>query len=637
MCIVSHVPIDYRAVGLKVGLEIHVQLNTGRKLFCNCPPVIRNDEPHFRVTRRLRPSMSELGEVDPAAMWEFRKHRVFVYEGYYDTTCLVELDEEPPHEPDPESLEVALAVAQMFNAKVFDEIYVMRKIVIDGSNTSGFQRTMLVAHDGLAKFFDYKVPIQTIALEEDAARKIEERGDTVVYRLDRLGIPLIEISTGILTYSPQEIMEVAYYIGHSIKMTGKAKRGLGTVRQDVNVSISNGAKTEIKGVPDLSLIPKVIEYEVQRQLNLLAIRDELRSRGVREDWFTEDFIDVTDIFSGTKSNILRRVIDTGGRVIAIKVPGLRGLLGKEVQPGRRFGTELADRVRVWTSLSGLIHSDELPGYGITGEEVSRVSSRLGVDSFILLAGNNDRDLADAVKVIIERIKEAMYGVPEETRAANPDGTTKFMRPRPGAARMYPETDLRPIRVTIEMLEKARSLIPEPIESRVNRYISYGMSRELAMQVIRSPYYDLIDYLIEEFKDKVSATLIANTLVNTLRSLQRDGVDVSRINEEHLRDLFNALSNGAITKEAIPDVLRAWAEEPSANINAIIGKLGLSKMSYGEVREVVFKRARELGIKDRDKLIKALIRDLRGRADPSDVIRAVDEYLNTEKSSQRSGL
>jgi len=633
MCIASHVPIDYRAVGLKVGLEIHVQLNTGRKLFCNCPPVIRNDEPHFRVTRRLRPSMSELGEVDPAAMWEFRKHRVFVYEGYYDTTCLVELDEEPPHEPDPESLEVALAVAQMFNAKVFDEIYVMRKIVIDGSNTSGFQRTMLVAHDGLAKFFDYKVPIQTIALEEDAARKIEERGDTVVYRLDRLGIPLIEISTGILTYSPQEIMEVAYYIGHSIKMTGKAKRGLGTVRQDVNVSISNGAKTEIKGVPDLGLIPKVIEYEVQRQLNLLAIRDELRSRGVREDWFTEDFIDVTDIFSGTKSNILRRVIDTGGRVIAIKVPGLRGILGKEVQPGRRFGTELADRVRVWTSLSGLIHSDELPGYGITGEEVSRVSSRLGVDSFILLAGNNDRDLADAVKVIIERIKEAMYGVPEETRAANPDGTTKFMRPRPGAARMYPETDLRPIRVTIEMLEKARSLIPEPIESRVNRYISYGMSRELAMQVIRSPYYDLIDYLIEEFKDKVSATLIANTLVNTLRSLQRDGVDVSRINEEHLRDLFNALSNGAITKEAIPDVLRAWAEEPSANINAIIGKLGLSKMSYGEVREVVFKRARELGIKDRDKLIKALIRDLRGRADPSDVIRAVDEYLNTEKSSQ----
>jgi glutamyl-tRNA(Gln) amidotransferase subunit E len=620
------VPVDYRAVGLKVGLEIHVQLNTGRKLFCNCPPVVRNDEPHFRVVRRLRPSMSELGEVDPAAVWEFRKHRTFIYEGYYDTTCLVELDEEPPHDPDPESLEVALAVAMMFNAKIFDEIYVMRKTVIDGSNTSGFQRTMLIAHDGLAKFFDYKVPIQTIALEEDAARKIEERGDTVVYRLDRLGIPLIEISTGILTYSPQEIMEVAYYIGHSIKMTGKAKRGLGTVRQDVNVSIEGGAKTEIKGVPDLSLIPKVIEYEVQRQLNLLAIRDELIKRGVKEEWFVKDFVDVTDIFSSTKSNLIRRVLDGGGKVIAIKTPGLRGILGREVQPNRRFGTELADRVRVWTSLSGLIHSDELPGYGITAEEISKVSSRLGVDSFILLAGTNDKDLNDAVDVVIDRIKEALHGVPEETRAANPDGTTKFMRPRPGAARMYPETDLRPIRVTPEMIEKAKLLIPEPIESRVSRYVSYGMNRELAMQVIRSPYYDLIDYLIEEFQGKVSATLIANTLVNTLKSLQRDGVDLSFITEEHLKSLFNALAINMITKEAVPDIIKAWSKEPNKDINIVIKELGLLRMSYEEVKKVVFERAKELNIKDKDKLLKVLMKDLRGKADPNDILRAIDEYL-----------
>lgn len=331
---------------------------------------------------------------------------------------------------------------------------------------------------------------------------------------------------------------MAYYIGHSIKMTGKAKRGLGTVRQDVNVSIEGGAKTEIKGVPDLSLIPKVIEYEVQRQLNLLAIRDELIKRGVREDWFVKDFVDVTDIFSSTKSNLIKKVLDGSGKVIAIKTPGLRGILGKEVQPNRRFGTELADRVRVWTSLSGLIHSDELPGYGITAEEVSKVSSRLGVDSFILLAGTSDRDLVDAVDVIIDRIREALHGVPEETRAANPDGTTRFMRPRPGAARMYPETDLRPIRITEDMLTRAKALVPEPIESRVGRYISYGMSKELAMQVIKSPFYDLIDYLISEFQGRVPATLIANTIVNTMKSLQRDGIDVSVITEDHLKAIFN---------------------------------------------------------------------------------------------------
>ncbi len=620
--------IDYKALGLKVGLEIHIQLDTKRKLFCHCPPVIRNDEPHFRIVRRLRPSISELGEVDPAAIWEFRKHKTFIYEGYHDTTCLVELDEEPPHEPDEEALEVAIAVALMFKARLFDEIYVMRKIVIDGSNVSGFQRTMLIAHDGMAEFFGYKVPIQTIALEEDAARKIEEKGDYVVYRLDRLGIPLIEISTGVLTYSPQEIMEIAYYIGHSVKMTGKAKRGVGTVRQDINVSIEGGAKTEIKGVPDLALIPKVIEYEVLRQLNLLRIRDELRNRGVKEDWFVKDYVDVTDIFANTRSNVIKRVLEKGGRVIAIKTPGLKGILGWEVQPGRRFGTELADRVRVWTGLTGLIHSDELPGYGIAAEEVSRITSRIGVDSFILLAGTNERDLRDAVDVIIDRIIEALHGVPEETRAANPDGTTRFMRPRPGAARMYPETDLRPIKVTIELIERAKTLVPEPIESRVNRYVSYGMSKELAMQVVKSPYYDLVDYLIERFKDKVPASLIASTLVNTMKSLQREGVDLSAITEKHLEELFDAYARGVITKEAIPDILKEWTRNPNARVEEVARKLGLLRIGYEDVKKIVFERAREIGIKDRDKLLKALMRELRGKADVGDIMRAIDEYLST---------
>ncbi len=394
----------------------------------------------------------------------------------------------------------------------------------------------------------------------------------------------------------------------------------------MNVSIEGGAKTEIKGVPDLSLIPKVIEYEVQRQLNLLVIRDEMIKRGVRGDWFVKDFVDVTDVFSSTKSNLIRRVLDNGGRVMAVKTPGLKGILGREVQPNRRFGTELADRVRVWTSLSGLIHSDELPGYGITAEEVSRVSSRLGVDSFILLAGTSDRDLVDAVDVIVDRIREALHGVPEETRAANPDGTTRFMRPRPGAARMYPETDLRPIRITEEVLTRARALIPEPIESRVGRYVSYGMSRELAMQVIKSPFYDLIDYLISEFQGRVPATLIANTVVNTMKSLQRDGVDVSVITEDHLKAIFDGLAQGVITKEAIPEIITAWSKEPGKPINDVINKLGLRRMGFDEVRKYVMERAPRLGINDRNKLMNALMKELRGRADPGDIMKAIDEYL-----------
>jgi len=472
--------VDYRALGLKTGLEIHIQLNTRRKLFCHCPPVLRDDEPHFKLERRLHVSVSELGAVDPAVLWEVRKRRKYVYEGYRDTTCLVELDEEPPHMPDEETLATAVAVAKLFNAKLFDEVHVMRKTVIDGSNVSGFQRTMLVAYGGRAKILGYDIGVETIALEEDAARKMGEEGKTVVYRLDRLGIPLIEIATEPMTYTPQQVEEVAWIIGYSVKITGKAKRGIGTVRQDVNVSIAGGAKTEIKGVPDLSLIPKVIEYEAARQVNLLKIAEELRRRGVQKVELST--ADVTAAFANSKSKIVRRVLDAGGKVIAVKAPGFQKLLGFEVQPGRRLGTELADYVRAWTELGGLLHSDELPGYGITAEEVRDVAGRIGVDSFVLLMGVEEKELEEAARIVADRLNMAPLGVPEETRSANPDGTTKFLRPRPGAARMYPETDLPPIKITFELVKKAEEVARVSLEGKLNELVSMGLSRDLALQL-----------------------------------------------------------------------------------------------------------------------------------------------------------
>jgi len=622
----SSTKIDYRALDLKVGLEIHVQLDSKRKLFCECPPVIRNDPPHFRIVRRLRPTLSELGEVDPAALWEFRKRRVYIYEGYYDTTCLVELDEEPPHDPDPYSLETAILVAKMFNAKVFDELYVMRKIVIDGSNVSGFQRTILVAHDGLADFFGYKVPIWTIALEEDAARKIEETEQYVVYRLDRLGIPLIEISTGPLSYSPQEIAEIAAYIGYSIKLTGRAKRGIGTVRQDLNVSIRGGAKTEIKGVPDLSLIPKVIEYEVLRQLNLLRIRDELLNRGVKSEDITPDVIDVTDVFTNTRSGIIRKVVEQGGKVLALRLPeGFRGLLGFEVQPGRRFGTELADYVRAWTWLKGIIHSDELPGYGITRDEVAKIEEKLGGKPFILIAGVSEQDLSDAVDVLVKRLRYALVGVPEETRAANPDGTTRFMRPRPGSARMYPETDLRPV-ITIEIVKRVENVQVETIDRRVERYVSLGTSRELALQIVKTPYADLADRLIEKYRDAVNPSVILSTFTTILKSLQKEGVDISKLTEEIFDELFSLLARGIIVKEAIPDILKECAKS-GAKPSEVVEKLGLRRLSFEEVLERVRQIVEKSGVRDENKLLGMCMRELRGKAEVEDVRRAIRTVLS----------
>jgi glutamyl-tRNA(Gln) amidotransferase subunit E len=607
--------VDLKTIGLKTGLEIHIQLNTKRKLFCHCPPVLRDDEPHFRIERRLHISLSELGAVDPAVEWEVRKKRRYVYEGYRDSTCLVELDEEPPHLPDEEALVTAVAVAKIFNAKLFDEIHVMRKIVVDGSNVSGFQRTMLVAYGGRAKILGYDIGVETIALEEDAARKIKDEGKYIYYRLDRLGIPLVEIATVPMSYTPQEVEEVAWIIGYSVKITGRAKRGVGTVRQDVNVSIAQGAKTEIKGVPDLSLIPKVIEYEAMRQLNLLKIRDELKRRGVAK--LELSIIDVSDVFRNTKSKIVRNILDRGGVVLGVKTPGFSKLLGFEIQPGRRFGSDLADYVRAWTELGGLIHSDELPGYGISADEVRHAAAKMGVDSFVLLMGTEERELFEAARVVVDRLNAAFEGVPEETRAANPDGTTRFLRPRPGAARMYPETDLPPVKITFEIVKAAEEAARRTLDAKLAELTSMGVSKDLALRLIKSPHLDKFEEYAARFKD-VSPQLIASILVNTAKALTREGVEVS---EEKLLSIFDALQRRVITKEAVEDILRNL--KPGESAEEAARRLGLVRLPYEEVAKIVEQVVKEVG---REKALGEVMKRFRGRVDVDDVRRVLQLYF-----------
>lgn len=578
--------------------------------------MLRDDEPHFRVERRLHISVSELGAVDPAVVWEVRKRRKYIYEGYRDTTCLVELDEEPPHLPDEEALVTAVAVAKMFNAKLFDEIYVMRKTVVDGSNVSGFQRTMLIAYGGRAKILGYDIGVETIALEEDAARKISEEGKAMVYRLDRLGIPLIEIATEPMAYTPQEVEEVAWIIGYSVKITGRAKRGVGTVRQDVNVSIAGGAKTEIKGVPDLSLIPKVIEYEAVRQVNLLKIAEELKRRGVGRVELS--VADVTAAFANTKSRLVRKVLDSGGRVLALKTPGFQKLLGFEIQPGRRFGSELADYVRAWTELGGLLHSDELPGYGITAEEVREVANRLGVESFILLMGVEESELLEAAQVVVERLNMAPKGVPEETRAANPDGTTRFLRPRPGAARMYPETDLPPVKITFEIMKRAEEVAKINLDAKFKELISLGLSKDLALQLIKSPHLEKFEEYLDKFRS-VPPQLIASILLNISKALAREGVEIDGAKIESVLD---ALNRRVITKEAVEEILRNM--RPGESAEEVARRLGLVRLPYEEVKKIVEEVSRQTA---KEKIIGEVMRRYRGRVDIEDVKRALAEIAS----------
>ncbi len=419
--------INYQELGFKCGLECHQQLE-GKKLFCNCPTLNSDKGPDIKFVRKLKAVAGETGDVDIAAEFEMLKNKKIVYEGNSEDICLVEQDDEPPHELNKQALETTIKVALLLNAKIVDEIQVMRKIVVDGSNVSGFQRTALVAMDGFIDTSQGRVKIPTICLEEEAAQKIEEDKDFVKYRLDRLGIPLIEIATSADIKSPEHAKEVAGHIGMILRSVEGIKRGLGTIRQDVNISIKEGERTEIKGFQDLKSIPKVIEYEVKRQLD------------------------------------------------AIKQ-------GKKLE--------------------------------------------------------------------------------KEVRKAEPDFTTSFLRPLPGAARLYPETDCLPVKIERKHIEKLRKELPKLLAHKEDELEKkYKIPKQLAKELINN---DNFEQFIKKF-NKIEPLTIANILINIPKEIKtRFNLDSSKLKNEDFEEILSYLNESKITKEAIIDLLVKKIKNENINL------------------------------------------------------------------------
>ena len=572
--------MDYKKLGFKAGLEIHQQLDT-HKLFCGCPSVITEDIDYF-FERVLRPTQSELGDIDKAALLEAKRKRRFLYTASERSTCLVEADEEPPHLANREAVDIVLTIALMINARIVDEIHFMRKIVIDGSNTSGFQRTALVAVNGRIK----DVCIPTIALEEDAARKIKEEKNLVNYGLDRLGIPLVEVATDASIKNPRHAREVAEYIGSIFQSTGRVKRGLGTIRQDLNVSIKNGARVEIKGVQSLSAISRVLEKEVLRQLDLIKIKEILQERKItREKILNSKVLEITDVLRRADSRIVKKSLEKGDSIaLAVLLPGFRGLLKLG---NSRFGKELATHAKIASGIGGLIHTDELPGYGISEEIVEEISKRLKLkkdDAFAICIGKKDV-LKKAVEVIKDRAAKALDGVLEEVRRALPDDTTEYMRPLPGAARMYPETDVPPIRVKKDYLDKLRKNLPELPEKKLERLKRrYTLNEEQIKQILLAGYEKDFEFIVKKFPK--FENIVARTILNTIPELEKEGVDAEKINLEMLLNLFSALKEGKFAKEGIPELLKYLSSNPKSSIDRAIKDCGLARIDLREVEKLI---------------------------------------------------
>jgi glutamyl-tRNA(Gln) amidotransferase subunit E len=424
------------------------------------------------------------------------------------------------------------------------------------------------------------------------------------------------------------------YIGRILRATGKVKRGIGTIRQDINVSIRDGARQEIKGIQELSLISTVIEREVQRQIALLEIRDELKRRGAAK--IKKRFINVTEVFSGTGSRVIRDAIAKGGIVLAAKLPKFADLIGKELQPGRRFGTELADLAKIYGKVGGIFHTDELPACGISAEEVEKlknVTKASPEDAVVIVADLKER-AEKALDAIIDRANKALEGVPEGTRRALPNGNTEYMRPLPGAARMYVETDIPPITITERRVKEIKKRLPELPEIKQRRFIEvYRLSEDLAKRMSLSENVWLFEQLVKKYK--VEPTLVATTLEETLVELKREGIPIHRIQESAFGELFDLISKGRLAKEAIPDVLREVAK--GVRVRVAVKRLGLERMTKVELLELISKviRANRELIKKRGMaalkpLMGIVMGKVRGRADGKLVYKLLEGKLRKLK-------
>lgn len=630
-----------------VGLEIHQQLASQRKLFCECSNK-GTEQSTLTFMRKLRPAYNGLGGFDPAALFEATKLKSIIYHGHPSTSCLVEADEEPPHSVDRESLETALVLALALHSNVVDEIHVMRKIVIDGSNTSGFQRTMLIGTGGYLEIEGHKrVGVQSICLEEDAARLLSDDNITRNYSLDRLGIPLVEVALEPMSGTPQEVLQVAVTLGRLLRASKRVERGIGTIRQDINISVNGGSVVEIKGIQQLDQLVKIIEFETTRQLGLIQIAAELAQRRTthpsdQSTNETQEFTveDVTDILRHSSSKAVVRILERENtQFMAIKAQEFDGILGYEPQPGVRLGRQLAEIVRFY-GLGGIFHSDELPNYGITESEVASIKEKLSMisehDAFILVGGDR-HSVRFAVDAILERLDRASQGVIPETRAATLDGKTIFIRPRPGSSRMYPETDILPIKIDDLILDSLKDSVPNSFESYVKDIMQrYQVNRKLALEIFDSDRLKLFEDIVKS--TKVQPTFVASKITEDLTSLRRKGLNPDNLSDESIKEAFRLLDGGDIAKESIPVIFEILLTKDLDDVNQAIQILGLKRVSESELNEII-----DRIITDNKVLIKQKGRDslgtlmgrsmslLRGRVDGKTVSSILESKLEQSLS------
>lgn len=576
---------DYRRIGFKSGLEVHQQLKTRSKLFCRCPAGIYHDHDDFdaEVIRHMRPTLSELGVYDGTALMEFKTKKEIIYRINNENACTYEVDDTPPFPIDREALESALEISLLSKLNIVGEVHITRKQYLDGSIPTGFQRTAILGVEGEIQISNKKVRLIQLSIEEDSCREISDIGHTRVYKTDRLGMPLIETVTYPDLDTPWELAEAAEYIRFLNRSTGKVRTGIGSGREDVNVSCEGGSRVEIKGVAHNSWIPVLSHNEAFRQYALLNIRRILRSRikngkpeqpAHREIGFSELEL---------LSKPVKQALDKGYRVIAINMPGCMGIMSHFTQPGHTFADEFIHRLKVIACIEipNMTHSEEIKPI-LDEKEWDKVRLFLNSgenDAQIILWGPDD-DIPTAIETVEERLNLAYEGVPNETRKSFKEGTTIFERVLPGSDRMYPDTDSAPIPLTDEYIRKLGENLPVDVSERYSQLKNWGIPADTYRYLLSRNMVPLIEEITGKYN--FDPKFIGTFLGHTFKNIEGRKKAHKLFSYNTISDLFGFINEKGLTRDIAAPMVKVLYEHPKMRHESILTTLNFKKRSLEDI-------------------------------------------------------
>jgi len=580
---------DYDRIGFKSGLEVHQQLKTRKKLFCNCPVKLynRKDDHDAEIIRHMRPTLSELGEYDGTALMEFKTHKQIIYRIKNQTACTYDIDDTPPFPLNREALDIALEISLLCKLNIVGEVHIIRKQYLDGSIPTGFQRTAILGVEGEIQLRNKKVRLIQISVEEDSCREISDIGHVRIYQTDRLGIPLIETVTYPDFANPDEVREGAEYIRFLNRSTGKVFIGIGSGREDVNVSCRGGSRVEIKGVSHNKWLPELTHNEAFRQWALLRIRDLLEKRvknhGNWKIFWKElgqeefSFTHIPDA-SAAQNNL---------KVMAANLPDFQGILSHFTQPKKMFADELSDRLKVIACIEkpNMTHSEELEK-SLIKVQWQKIRGLLGAgnsDTQVVLWGPEE-DIPTALETIEERCQLAFEGVPRESRKSCEDGTTIFERVLPGPDRMYPDTDSAPLPLDDAYIESIKKCLPVVISDRYAQMQKWGVPTDTFPYLLRNNLVPLVERITSELcvDPKIAGTLLGHTL----KHIEGQYPLLPNFSYEAVYELLEFLKEKGIDFSLAKVMLPEICQYPQMDFESVLAALKFRRLQEEEILEKV---------------------------------------------------